>query len=99
MYKWLGMEKVSYEEVLGNWEQWGDVFLLDNDNSEGLCNDIEMVKAHYENGGEFGIETSAENCAKIIFDALTDNASDEYAEKVFSELKKLFNKTQEKNNC
>lgn len=62
-YTWEGMTKISYEEAVKRWNNKEEVFLLYDDESEGLVEEsmgdwtaLEAIKHHYEAGGEFGYE-------------------------------------------
>lgn len=52
MYTWKGMLKISKEEAIKKYSET-DVYLLRNDNSEALAEDICDIINHNE---EFGIE-------------------------------------------
>lgn len=54
-YKWLGMKEISYEMAL-NLIDKQEVYLLYEDNTESLAENLDDIKCHYENGGLFGIE-------------------------------------------
>lgn len=54
-YKWLGMEEVPYEVALNIADETG-VYLLYEDNTESLAENIDDIKEHYKYGGKFGIE-------------------------------------------
>jgi hypothetical protein len=56
MYTWEGMQKIPYEEAIERYKNGKLVFLLYDNNTEGEACNLEEIKAHYEHGGEFGIE-------------------------------------------
>jgi len=54
-YTWTGMKPISYRQALRSDRE---VYLLYPDNTEGAwdSNNKQDLKAHYENGGFFGVE-------------------------------------------
>lgn len=56
MYKWKGMTIISYMNAIERFKQNEEVFLLYDDDSEGLVEQIEQIHEHKKYGGEFGIE-------------------------------------------
>lgn len=59
-YSWPGMKKIEYDKALELFlkgtKDSDNVYLLYEDNTESLAEDITQIKNHYLNGGEFGIE-------------------------------------------
>jgi hypothetical protein len=55
-YTWEGMEKISYQEALERMNNEQEVYLLYDDQTEGLADDFERMSHHHECGGEFGVE-------------------------------------------
>ena len=54
-YLWLGMEEISYELAVKLFNMQ-EVYLLYEDNTESLAENIDDIENHYKNGGKFGIE-------------------------------------------
>jgi len=60
-YLWLGMQEISYD-VAVQFINTKMVYLLYEDNTEGLAYTLEDINKHYNNGGKFGVEiTSCDN--------------------------------------
>lgn len=56
-YLWLGMQEISYEEVLNEFKCNGKaIYELYEDNTENLVENIKDIENHYKNGGKFGVE-------------------------------------------
>jgi hypothetical protein len=59
-YSWEGMQEITYEQALA----WFDndkqsirpIYLLYQDNTEGLAISKDEVIQHYNSGGRFGVE-------------------------------------------
>ncbi|WP_193635294.1 hypothetical protein [Bacillus paranthracis] len=56
MYTYNGMTKITYKEAVSRFNNKEEVFRLYDDNTEGLCESLEDIEEHHEQGGEFGHE-------------------------------------------
>ena len=84
MYKWKGLKKIDYRNALELFSNKA-VYLLYEDNTESQANNIDEIKEHYNNGGEFGIEKTLE---ERIIEKLYDfwNSTDDNSEKLLQEI-------------
>ena len=55
-YTWEGMTKISFQEAVNRFKNNQDVFLLYDDGTEGLAEDIETIETHNNYGCEFGYD-------------------------------------------
>lgn len=55
-YTWEGITKINYEQAIELFNANKEVYLLYDDDTEGLAHELADIKRHIVNSGEFGYE-------------------------------------------